>query len=111
MEKNYHFSTGRATFEISFLFTVTRDEYSYVFWESSEYDKSKATHIFKIEKKQYDEVFEKIIEFFQANIKVRSKLNDENFEEKKELRYLCRIDHDYFEYQNWERRINQILNS
>jgi hypothetical protein len=90
---------------------VTKYEYSVVFWESLEFDKSKATHIFKFKVDEYDQVIKKIIDFLQNNVKVRSKLNSETFEEKKELGYLCRIDHDYFNFDNWKRKVDEILSS
>jgi hypothetical protein len=110
-EKIIDLTSNHISFDVSFLFTVTKYEYSVVFWESLEFDKSKATHIFKFKVDEYDQVIKKIIDFLQNNVKVRSKLNSETFEEKKELGYLCRIDHDYFNFDNWKRKVDEILSS
>lgn len=101
------YTTGNIYTDTSLLFSITRNEYVFIIWESLEFNKAKATHIFKVEKEIYGEYFENISNFIQNNLKVRSKLNSNDFEEKEKLKYLCRIDHDNFDFKKWE---NQLLN-
>ena len=101
------YTTGNIYTDTSLLFSITRNEYVFIIWESLEFNKAKATHIFKVEKEIYGEYFENISSFIQNNLKVRSKLNSNDFEEKEKLKYLCRIEHDNFDFKKWE---NQLLN-
>ena len=84
----------------------------YLIWESAEFEKSKATHIFKCQEEVINEMEEKIKDFIECNYKTRSRLNSvehDDIEAKKDLQYLCRVNHDMVDYQVWENRMREVL--
>jgi hypothetical protein len=95
--------------DVSLLFTITKDSVVFVMWESLEFHKSKATHIFKMSVEEYPKYIEDISKFLRENLKVRSKLNSFQEEEKKKLRYLGRIDHDNFDFNKWINQLKSII--
>jgi len=111
LEISKDYMSGNIHTDTSLLFSITKGENVFIVWESLEFNKSKATHVFKIKLDEYSESLEKISEFLEKNLKVRSKLNSDSFDEKEKLKYLCRIDHDNFDFKKWEVQLLNILNS
>jgi len=111
LEISKDYMSGNIHTDTSLLFSITKGENIFIVWESLEFNKSKATHVFKIKLDEYSESLEKISEFLEKNLKVRSKLNSDSFDEKEKLKYLCRIDHDNFDFKKWEVQLLNILNS
>lgn len=103
-DTNANFST-----DISLLFTITKNNIVFVVWESLEFHKSKATHLFKMHVEEYPQYIEDISKFLGENLKVRSKLNNLQEEEKSKLRYLGRIDHDNFDFNKWKNQLRSII--
>ncbi len=99
--------------DVSFIFPIpNRKGLVYLIWESVEFEKSKATHIFKCNEKDLERMEVKIKDFIEGNIRTRSRLNSaeaEDLEVKKELQYFCRVNHDSIEYQVWENRLREML--
>ena len=106
-------SYGLSRRDISFLFPIQDKKGSVFFiWESAEFEKSKATHIFKCSEGEVETVQNKIKEFLESTIRSRSLLNSVESgsqKVKKGMRYLCRVNHDNFEYQVWEDRMRDVL--
>ncbi|MHC1738981.1 MAG: hypothetical protein AB9882_13325 [Ignavibacteriaceae bacterium] len=104
---------GQPSRDVSFLFQI-RDWNGnyYLIWESAEFDKSKATHIFKCHEEELEDMMIKIKEFIENNPRVRSRLNsvDSNdLDVKRDLKYLGRVNHDSAEYKVWENRMRELL--
>jgi len=99
--------------DVSFLFPIPdENDNVYLVWESAEFDKSKATHIFKCKENILEEVQDKIKDFIENNIRIRSRLNSVEYKDqevKQELQYLCRVNHDTVDYQVWEDRMREVL--
>ena len=99
--------------EISFLFPIPdENDNVYLIWESAEFEKSKATHIFKSDRNVFEELESKIKDFIESNIRTRSRLNSVEIEDlkvKRELQYFCKVNHDMADYQVWENRIKGVL--
>jgi cold shock CspA family protein/GTP-binding protein EngB required for normal cell division len=99
--------------DVSFIFPIPNGKGNvYLIWESAEFEKSKATHIFKCSEEELESVESKIKEFIESNLRTRSRLNSveiDDLEVKKELQYFCRINHDSVEYQVWENRMREVL--
>ena len=77
-----------------------------------ELEKSKATHIFKCNRTEYESIFSEIENYLSGNLKVRSTLNSNDIDaigHQKKLRYLCRIEHDNFNFSKWETSLYDIL--
>ena len=104
---------GSSLRDVSFLFPIPdRNGNVYLVWESVEFEKSKATHIFKCEENILEDSETKIKNFIEDNIRIRSRLNSvesEDIEMQKELRYFCRVNHDTVDYQVWEDRMKEVL--
>lgn len=104
---------GSLSREISFLFSIPNTENNiYLIWESAEFEKSKATHIFKCTKEEFNTMESKIKTYIEENTLVRSKLNSVEYvdiEIKKELQYYCKVNHHTSEYQVWEDRMREVL--
>jgi uncharacterized protein YlbG (UPF0298 family) len=95
--------------DISLLFTITRNNSVFVVWESLEFEKSKATHIFKMLVDEYEFVLNDIVKFLEENIRVRSILNSANFDIKGKLKYLGKVNHDNFDFGKWQRQLLSII--
>lgn len=114
LEKTFFVDKGGSAIDISLLFSIpiNNDKEVVIIWESLELEKSKATHIFKCNRNEYDDLFDNVENYLSTKAKVRSTLNSNNFEDvekQKKLRYVCRIDHDNFHYEKWENQIFEIL--
>lgn len=113
LEKTLNITKGGINIDISLLYSIPINNFEIaIIWESLELEKSKATHIFKCNKSEYSKVFSEIEHFLTSNIKVRSALNSKNSKDSKTqkiLRYLCRIEHDNFNYQKWENSLLEVL--
>lgn len=113
LEKSYNITSSSGTVDISLLYSIpTNKSEIAIIWESLELEKSKATHIFKCNRNEYEEIFNDIESYLQGNTKVRSSLNSSDFDEvenQKKLRYLCSINHDNFDYNKWEDSLFEIL--
>lgn len=99
--------------DISFLFPLPDNENNvFLVWESAEFEKSKATHIFKCETKDVENLENMIKAFLENTVQSRSKLNSstpENIEIKKRLQYFGRVNHDSIDYRVWEDRMKVAL--
>ena len=99
--------------DVSFLFsTPDENDNVYLIWESVEFEKSKATHIFKCDKDVFEEVENKIKNYIEHNVRTRSRLNGVEIEDlivKRDLNYFCRVNHDTVDYQVWENRMREVL--
>jgi cold shock CspA family protein len=99
--------------DVSFLYSIPiNDRDIAIIWESIELEKSKATHVFKCLRSEYKQVFSDIHLFISEMLTVRSKLNSINEEDvtkKKQMRYLCRIDHDNFDFSKWKDTLYDIV--
>ncbi|OAV66839.1 cold shock domain protein CspD [Bacteroidales bacterium Barb4] len=99
--------------DISFLFPIPDGKGNvYLIWESAEFEKSKATHIFKIREECLQEMMENIRNFIETNYRTRSRLNSvetDDLEKKQDLQYFSRVNHDSVEYQVWEDRMKKEL--
>lgn len=113
LEKTFNLTKGGVLVDISLLYSIPLNDYEVaVIWESLELEKSKATHIFKCSKNAYESVFVDIEFHLSSKQRVRSSLNSNDFEDvecQKKLHYLCRIDHDNFNYNKWENSLYEIL--
>ncbi|MGI6321024.1 MAG: hypothetical protein ACOXZK_08745 [Bacteroidales bacterium] len=99
--------------DVSFIFPI-KDNFDniYLVWESAEFEKSKATHIFKCKESMNEEVENNIKEFIESNYRTRSRLNSSEIEDRKikaDLHYLCRVDHDNTDYQVWEDKMREVM--
>jgi cold shock CspA family protein len=99
--------------DVSFIFPIPNGKGKvYLIWESAEFEKSKATHIFKCASEELEDMEFKIKDFIESNLRTRSRLNSVEFDDlkvKKELQYFCRVNHDSVEYQVWEHRMKEVL--
>ena len=99
--------------DISFLYCLPDNmDNIYMIWESVEFQKSKATHIFKCKSFEIENCIDIIKEFLESTIHSRSLLNsyeNDDMEQKKELNYFGRVIHDSKEYGIWEERMKSIL--
>jgi hypothetical protein len=99
--------------DVSFLFPIPNGTSNiYLIWESAEFEKSKATHIFKCSEDELEDLENKIKDFIESNVRTRSRLNSvekDDIEIKKELKYFCRVNHDSVEYEVWENRMRETL--
>ena len=104
---------GSLSRDVSFIFPIPNDKGNvYLIWESAEFEKSKATHIFKCSEDELDDMEFKIKDFIESNLRTRSRLNsveNNDLKVKRELQYLCRVNHDSVEYQVWENRMREVL--
>jgi len=95
--------------DVSFIFPIPNAKGNvYLIWESAEFEKSKATHIFRCTEEEIEFMESKIKEFIESNLRTRSRLN-KDLKVKKELQYFCRVNHDSVEYQVWENRMREDL--
>lgn len=105
---------GFNTNDMSYIFRLPDNKGNlYYIWESAEFNKSKATHIFKGEETKDSEMLKKIKEYLQNTFHVRSSLHKkegEIMEIKKELGYYCQINHDSQQFSIWEDRMIEALN-
>ena len=88
------------------------DKYVYLIWESVEFEKSKATHIFKCNFMDVDNYVNLIKDFLETTIYSRTTLNSSEKEDvkiKNRLNYFGRINHDSKDYSVWEMRIKELL--
>ncbi len=99
--------------DVSFLFSISGGNgYIYLVWESVEFEKSKATHVFRCLESEIESAVKNIKNFIEGNICVRSRLNGKDttdFDAKKELQHFCRINHDSIDYQVWENRMKEVM--
>ena len=99
--------------DVSFIFPIPNTKGNvYLIWESAEFEKSKATHIFKCSEEELENAESKIKDFIESNLRTRSRLNSvkyDDIEVKRELQYFCRVNHDTVEYQVWENRMREVL--
>ncbi len=99
--------------DISFLYCLPDNNDSiYLVWESVEFEKSKATHIFKCKAFEVDDYIDEIKKFLESTIHSRSKLNSseiEDVDQKKKLKYFGRVIHDSKDYEVWEERMKSTL--
>ena len=99
--------------DVSFIFPIPNNKSNvYLIWESAEFEKSKATHIFKCSIEEVDDMEFKIKDFIESNLRTRSRLNsveNDDLKVKRELQYFCRVNHDSVEYQVWENRMREVL--
>ncbi|HOP51054.1 MAG TPA: hypothetical protein PK887_10585, partial [Ignavibacteriales bacterium] len=99
--------------DITFIFPIPDGNGNvFLIWESAEFDKSRATHIFKCSEEELEDKLEKIKDFIENNKQTRSRLNsndEKDLKLKEELGYLCRVIHDTDEYQTWENRMKEVL--
>ena len=99
--------------DISFLYCLPDNNgYVYLIWESVEFEKSKATHIFKCKSFEVENYIDIIKKFLESTIHSRSKLNSsekDDVDQKKELNYFGRVMHDSKEYRVWEDRMKNTL--
>ena len=106
-------SYGSIKRDISFIFPIPDGLGKiYLIWESAEFEKSKATHIFKCCVEELENAENLIKEFIESNLRTRSKLNnpsDCDIDEIKKLNHFCRIDHDSIEYKVWENRMKDKM--
>jgi cold shock CspA family protein len=113
LEKTINLEKGGITVDISLLYSIPINKNDIaIIWESLEFEKSKATHIFKCFRDEYVEIFSDIEYYLQSRSKVRSSLNSnsiEDVERQKKMKYLCRIDHDNFDFSKWEKSLYEVL--
>jgi hypothetical protein len=99
--------------DVSFIFPIPNNKGNmYLIWESAEFEKSKATHIFKCSIEELEDMEFKIKDFIESNLRTRSRLNSVEIDDlkvKRELQYFCRVNHDSVEYQVWENRMREVL--
>lgn len=99
--------------DVSFMFPIPNGEGNiYLIWESAEFEKSKATHIFKCSEDELDDMEIKIKDFIEGNLRTRSRLNSvesNDLEVKRKLQYFCRVNHDTVDYQVWEKRMREVM--
>ena len=99
--------------DVSFIFPIPDNKGNmYLIWESAEFEKSKATHIFKCSIEELEDMEFKIKDFIESNLRTRSRLNSVEIDDlkvKRELQYFCRVNHDSVEYQVWENRMREVL--
>jgi hypothetical protein len=113
LEKQFNINSGGFSIDISLLYSIQlNDNEIAIIWESLELDKSKATHVFKCVREEYEDLFNNIKYYLSTESKTRSSLNSNNKEDKenqKKLGYLARVDHDNFNYQKWENSLLEII--
>lgn len=99
--------------DISFLYCLPdNNENVYLIWESVEFEKSKATHIFKCINSEVENYIDIIKKFLESTIHSRSTLNSSeknDLYQKRELNYFGRVMHDSKEYSVWESRMKNTL--
>ncbi|MDR2126273.1 MAG: hypothetical protein LBP63_05535, partial [Prevotellaceae bacterium] len=99
--------------DISFLFPIPDGHGNvYLVWESAEFEKSKATHIFKCCEEDVENMEKEIKKYIENNIHIRSYLNSSEYKcqkKKRELQYFTRINHDTVEYTVWEDRMKEVM--
>jgi hypothetical protein len=99
--------------DISFLYSIPDTKGNvYLIWESVEFEKSKATHIFKCDFNEVDDYIDLIKSFLETTVHSRSTLNSsekEDAEIKNKLSYFGKINHDSKDYSVWEARIKNVL--
>jgi hypothetical protein len=113
LEKTFNPIKGGIGVDVSLLYSIPIDEYEVaIIWESLELEKAKATHIFKCLRIEYENVFSDIENYLSGKFKVRSTLNSKDADaigQQNTLRYLCRIEHDNFNFSKWEKSLYEIL--
>ena len=99
--------------DISFLYSIPDNKGNvYLIWESVEFEKSKATHIFKCDYNEVENYIDLIKSFLETTVHSRSTLNSserEDAEIKSKLSYFGKINHDSKDYSVWEARIKNVL--
>ena len=113
LEKTFNPINGGIGVDVSLLYSIPVNEYEIaIIWESLELEKAKATHIFKCLRKEYENIFSEIENYLSGTLKVRSSLNSKDADfisQQNKLRYLCRIEHDNFNFSKWEKSLYEIL--
>ncbi len=113
LEKTFNPIKGGIGVDVSLLYSIPIDEYEVaIIWESLELEKAKATHIFKCLRTEYENIFSEIENYLSGTLKVRSTLNSKDADaigQQNKLRYLCRIEHDNFDFSKWEKTLYEIL--
>lgn len=102
---------GEIKRDISFMFIIPNERFAYIIWESVEYDKSKATYIFRANLDSALSHAKKIKIFIESNLYIRSRLHSSssNDDIKTELNFYARINHDSERYEIWEERMKECL--
>lgn len=99
--------------DASFLYCLPDNtDNIYMIWESAEFEKSKATHIFKCKTFEVENSIDIIKAFLESTIHSRTMLNSPNsydIGQKSELNYFGRVIHDSKEYGIWEQRMKNTL--
>jgi len=109
LDENYSFTNNVG----SWLFSIplSNSEFA-IIWESIKLDR--ATHIFKIQRSDYENSFSKIQNYlYNPSSRKRDKLNSTEEEDRKlqySLSYWCRINHDWVnQCEGWYSRIQTII--
>ena len=99
--------------DISFLYSIPDNNGNvYIIWESVEFEKSKATHIFKCDFCEVEQYINGIKTFLETTIHSRSVLNSnekDNIALKNTLKYYGKIKHDSKDSTIWESRLRNTL--
>ncbi|WP_282775471.1 hypothetical protein, partial [Phaeodactylibacter xiamenensis] len=113
LERTFYIPRGNSCVDISLLYSIPLlNKEIAIIWESLELDKAKATHIFKCNVAEYEEVFQNL-EFHLSNTeRVRSSLNSketDDIKQKIDLRYLGSVRHDNFDFNKWKDGLYDLL--
>lgn len=96
--------------DISFMFIIPHEADAYIIWESVEYDKSKATYIFKHDRDSAYIHAQNIKTYIETNLYARSQLiASDNEVLRNNLKFYARINHDSEKYIVWEERMKDLL--
>lgn len=102
---------GEIKRDISFMFIIPNGIYAYIVWESVEYEKSKATYIFRCEVKSAILHADIIKDYIESNLHIRSRLISDSIEDniREELNFYARVNHDSIKFEIWESRMKEVL--
>lgn len=102
---------GEISRDISFMFIFPNNGNAYIIWESVEYEKSKATYIFRCDLDSALPHADNIKKYIENNCHVRSNLTSSSgFEEVRAvLKFYGKVMHDSQKYEVWEKRMKEQL--
>ena len=102
---------GEIKRDISFMFIIPNNSYAYIIWESVEFEKSKATYIFRCNVDSALLHANNVKDYIENNIHIRSKLSYEsgNSDLRNEMKFFAKVNHDSQNYEIWESRMKEIL--